>query len=207
MHGRFITIEGQDGAGKSTNLHFIESYLKSLQIDVHTTREPGGTQLGEQLREVLLYGTQLGVSDLAELLLMFAARAQHLNEIIYPALNAGKWVVSDRFTDATYAYQGAGRGMPYDQIELLEKVVQEGFQPDLTLLLDVPLKTAKSRGANNEQDRFEQQQDSFKVKVREYYLSLSESQPDRVKRIDASLPLKHVQAQIKYQLDQLIEAT
>ena len=205
VKGQFITIEGQDGAGKSTNLAFIKSFLKENSRQVYTTREPGGTKLGEQLRELLLFGTEYNCDDLTELLLMFASRSQHLNEIIFPKLNAGIWVVSDRFTDATYAYQGAGRGVSFKQIEILEKLVQDRFQPDLTLVLDIPLDVAKFRGANDTGDRFEQQQDAFKLRVRDYYLTLCQTQPDRVKRIDASLDIEQVQAQITLQLQQLID--
>lgn len=205
VKGQFITIEGQDGAGKSTNLDFIKSYLESKNLNVHTTREPGGTKLGEQLRDILLYGNDLGCVDSTELLLMFASRSQHLHEVIYPKLDSGTWVVSDRFTDATYAYQGAGRGVSFEQIRVLENLVQNTFRPILTFVLDIPLDIAKSRGANDGDDRFENQKDSFKHRVRDYYLSLCEKQSDRVKRIDASLDIEQVQAQIIEQLEMLLE--
>ena len=205
MKGQFITIEGQDGAGKSTNLDFIKYYLESKNIRVYTTREPGGTKLGEQLRDILLYGNELKCVDLTELLLMFASRSQHLHEVIYPKLESGTWVVSDRFTDATYAYQGAGRGVSIEQIKVLENLVQKAFRPILTLVLDIPLDIAKSRGANDDGDRFEQQQDSFKLRVRNYYLSLCQTRSDRVKCIDASLDIEQVQAQIIEHLDVLLE--
>ncbi len=204
--GRFITIEGQDGAGKSTNLAFIKSYLESQGVNVHTTREPGGTTLGETLRQTLLYQTDVACGDLTELLLMFAARAQHLEEVILPKLKIGEWVISDRFTDATYAYQGAGRGIASDQIQVLETLVQQHFKPALTLVLDIPLDVAKSRGATDDGDRFEQQRDQFKHRVREYYLALCKSEPDRVKCIDASQPLDLVQNQIASHLKPLLEA-
>ena len=205
MRGQFITIEGQDGAGKSTNLEFVKSFLESKKIEVYTTREPGGTKLGEQLRELLLFGTDLNCNDLTELLLMFASRSQHLHEVIYPELEKGTWVVSDRFTDATYAYQGAGRGVSIEQIKILENLVQDSFKPAMTLVLDIPLDLAKTRGAIDEGDRFEQQHDPFKLRVRNYYLSLCENEPDRVKRIDASVVLEQVQAQIIVQLESLID--
>ena len=205
MQGQFITIEGQDGAGKSTNLAFIKSFLESKNLNVYTTREPGGTKLGEQLRDLLLFGTEYNCDDLTELLLMFASRSQHLHEIILPKLESGDWVVSDRFTDATYAYQGAGRGVSFEQIKILEKLVQNTFKPALTLVLDIPLDIAKSRGANDSDDRFEQQQDAFKLRVRDYYLSLCQAQPNRVKRIDASLSIELVQAQITQQLERLLD--
>ena len=204
LKGQFVTIEGQDGAGKSTNIAFIKSYLESRNLDTYITREPGGTRLGERLRELLLFDTG-HQCDLTELLLMFASRSQHLYEVIYPNLESGKWVVSDRFTDATYAYQGAGRGMSIKQIEMLENLVQKSFRPALTLVLDVPLDIAKARGADDDGDRFEQQQDAFKLRVRDYYLYLCKSQPDRVKRIDASLALDCVQEQITVQLEQLLD--
>lgn len=205
MKGQFITVEGQDGAGKSTNLEFIKTFLESRNIDVHTTREPGGTRLGEQLRDILLYGTELQCDELTELLLMFASRSQHLHEVIYPKIDSGTWVVSDRFTDATYAYQGAGRGVSFDDIGILENLVQNTFRPVLTLVLDIPLDIAVSRGADNAGDRFEQQLDPFKLRVRDYYLSLCQTQSDRVKRIDASMDIKQVQAQIVEQLEQLLK--
>ncbi len=204
MKGRFITIEGQDGAGKSTNLEFVKQHLQTNGLIVHTTREPGGTALGENLRESLLYKTDIPCSDLTELLLMFAARAQHLEEVILPKLEAGIWVVSDRFTDATYAYQGAGRGIASEQIRILEQLVQQNFKPALTLVLDIPLDVAKSRGANNDGDRFEQQQDPFKLRVREHYQNLCKNESERVKCIDASQPLELVQKQIAVHLDLII---
>ncbi len=205
MRAQFITIEGQDGAGKSTNMAFIKSFLESRNIPVYTTREPGGTKLGEQLREILLYGTDVNCDDMTELLLMFASRSQHLNEVIYPRLKAGTWVVCDRFTDATYAYQGAGRGVCFDHIEVLENLVQKQFRPILTFVLDIPLDVARSRGASDHGDRFEKQLDPFKLRVREYYLSLCHEQSDRVKYIDASLDIEQVQAQITQQLEMLLE--
>ena len=204
MNGQFITIEGQDGAGKSTNLAFVKRYLESRGLPVYTTREPGGTVLGEKLRQILLYQTDAACSDLSELLLMFAARAQHLEEVILPKLDAGIWVVSDRFTDATFAYQGAGRGMPIEYIQSLEQLVQQKFRPALTLVLDIPLDVAKSRGANDDGDRFEQQQDQFKLRVREYYQNLCKNESERVKCIDASQSLESVQKQIAGYLNTVI---
>ncbi len=204
MNGKFITIEGQDGAGKSTNLEFIKKYLQTQNLEVHTTREPGGTELGEILRETLLYQTEIQCSNLTELLLMFAARSQHLQQVIYPKLAAGIWVVSDRFTDATYAYQGAGRGVCSQDIKTLELLVQKEFKPDLTLVLDIPLDIAKSRGAMNDGDRFEQQQDQFKLRVREYYQNLCKQESERVKCIDATQSLQQVQQAIVAQLKLLI---
>jgi len=204
MKGRFITIEGQDGAGKSTNLAFARDYLLSRGLKVHTTREPGGTRLGESLREILLYGSDLACTDMAELLLMFAARAQHLEEVIYPKLESATWVISDRFTDATYAYQGAGRGIGQDKIAVLETLVQGDFGPDLTILLDIPLETAITRGATNGGDRFESRQNSFKQRVRDFYRRLHDTEPERVKLVDAAQSLEQVQAVIASHLERLV---
>jgi dTMP kinase len=143
--GRFITVEGQDGAGKTTNLAFVRRRLEQARIAVLETREPGGTALGEMLREIVLHRRGLGVAPLAELLLIFAARAQHLQEKIEPALAGGTWVLCDRFTDATYAYQGGGCGLPEHSIGELERLVQGGLRPDLTLLLDVDTGTGMRR--------------------------------------------------------------
>ena len=165
--GRFITVEGSEGVGKSSNLDFIESLLREAGKDVVRTREPGGTELGETLRGILLDARQKAICDDAELLLMFAARAQHLAEVIRPALAAGKWVLCDRFTDATYAYQGGGRGIPFDRIAVLEQWVQGDLRPDLTLLLDMPVEAGLARaGARSEPDRFEQEQTTFFERVR-----------------------------------------
>jgi len=177
VSAKFITIEGQDGAGKSTNLEFIKNHLQERGLDVHTTREPGGTELGELLRETLLYQTEVQCGDLTELLLMFAARCQHLEQVILPKLKAGIWVVSDRFTDATYAYQGAGRGVSSQHIKTLEQLVQNSFKPNLTLVLDIPIDVAKARGATDSGDRFERQKDQFKLRVREYYQQLCYQEP------------------------------
>ena len=153
--GKFITVEGQDGAGKTTNIEFISDQLKQHGIDVLLTREPGGTKLGEELRNLILNGHDLPINDMAELLMMFAARAQHISEVIKPAIRAGTWVLCDRFTDATFAYQSGGRGLPPHSVETLQRLVQGELQPDLTLLLDVDLSTgqARSRQRNSGQDR------------------------------------------------------
>src|SRR6478735_7722012 len=143
--GKFITIEGGEGVGKSTNIACVESFLQSRSIPFIKTREPGGTPLAEELRGILLAPREEKVCEKTELLLMFASRAQHLQQIILPALQQGTWVICDRFTDATYAYQGGGRGLSFSVIETLEELVQEGLQPDLTLLLDVDVKTGLAR--------------------------------------------------------------
>ena len=160
--GRFITLEGTEGVGKSTNLRFIESVLQQHRIVYQLTREPGGTPLAEQVRELLLANRDEVVADDAELLLVFAARAQHLEQVIRPALAAGHWVLCDRFTDATYAYQGGGRGLSKKLIGQLESIVQRGLQPDLTILLDLPVEIGLARASQRAAlDRFENEQVTF----------------------------------------------
>ena len=197
MKPLFITVEGIEGAGKSSNIAFAENLLRSHGHDVLLTREPGGTPLGEELRELLLGHRHDGMHDLTELLLMFAARAEHLHGKILPALEDGKWVICDRFTDATYAYQGGGRQLDTSAIATLENLVQENRRPDLTLLLDLPVETGLARAAKrSEPDRFERQKLEFFQRVREAYLQIAHQQPERVKVIDASLELDLVQEQI-----------
>ena len=196
MRGKFITIEGQDGAGKSTNVSAMKEYLSSNSIDFIHTREPGGTELGEKLRELLLNSSE-SIADKSELLMMFAARAQHIESVIEPALSSGTWVLCDRFTDASYAYQGAGRGISFDDIALLESYVQQGLAPDLTLVLDLPVLLSEQRaGQRSAPDRFEQQQQDFKQKVRDCYLRRAQDEPTRMKVIDASKPLDDVKASV-----------
>ncbi|WP_417682901.1 dTMP kinase [Roseibium sp.] len=196
--GRFITVEGGEGVGKTTNLDFIEASLRAQGRDVVRTREPGGTPLAESVRELLLARRDEQVSDLTELLLVFAARAQHLEQVIKPALAAGKWVLCDRFTDATYAYQGAGRGMDMTAIATLEQLVQQTLRPDLTLLLDVPVEIGMARAsARSAPDRFESEQLQFFEAVRKLYLQRAEAEPDRFAVIDASPELPVVQQQIQ----------
>ena len=197
MQGKFITVEGSEGVGKSSNLAFIETYLTNVGINVLRTREPGGTPLGEAVRELLLDARQSAMCDDTELLLMFAARAQHLAEVIRPAIAAGQWVLCDRFTDATYAYQGGGRGVPMERIGILEDWVQGELRPDHTLLLDMPVAAGLERaGARSEPDRFEQEQQAFFERVRETYLARAKAEPNRFHIIDASPSLDKVQAQI-----------
>jgi len=195
--GRFITVEGGEGAGKSSNLAFVQSLLEAAGKPVLFTREPGGTPLGESIRELLLGHQHTGMADETELLLMFAARAEHLHRKILPALAQGTWVLCDRFTDASYAYQGAGRGIPREKIALLENFVQGGLRPDLTLLLDLPVETGLARAGNRSApDRFEQEARDFFDKVRQGYLRIAAEEPQRVRIIDASPALEQVQAQI-----------
>ena len=206
MKGKFITIEGSEGVGKSSNIAFIEHYLKISVKDFLLTREPGGTELGEKLREILLDARNQSISDDAELLLMFAARAQHLDQVILPALIEGKWVICDRFTDATYAYQGGGRGIPESRIEALENWVQNGLQPDLTFLLDMSVEDGLKRaGQRSEPDRFEQEKMEFFNNVRDTYLARAKKYYDRFRVINAAPALDVVQKQIEDVLVLLLE--
>jgi len=193
MRGKFITLEGVDGAGKSTHLAWLIEYLKKQGKEVIATREPGGTQLGETLRTVLL-SEPMHLET--EALLMFAARREHLDRLILPALAAGKWVVSDRFTDATYAYQGGGRGLPIEKIKALELWVQGNFQPDLTLVFDLPVEIASERlaHAGNAPDRFEQENRDFFNRVRNSYLERAATEYQRIKIIDSKNSIQDIQA-------------
>jgi dTMP kinase len=191
--GFFLTLEGAEGVGKSTNIEFITQYLEQRGIDYVLTREPGGTQLGEKIRELLLAVHEESMSELTELLLVFAARAQHLDKIIEPALAAGKWVVCDRFTDATFAYQGAGRGLSMETIGELESMVQGELRPDLTLILDLDPEIGMQRASNRgELDRFEREQMSFFRHVRQGYLDIAQAEPERCTVIDAAKSLEDV---------------
>ncbi|MCW8944176.1 MAG: dTMP kinase [Sedimenticola sp.] len=195
--GKFITVEGGEGAGKSSNLAFIRDLLEQSGCEVVFTREPGGTALGEDIRDLLLGHKHTGMASDTELMLMFAARAEHLNRLILPALNQGKWVLCDRFTDASYAYQGGGRGIDMSRIKLLETWVQKGVNPDLTLLLDLPVQTGLDRaGQRSEPDRFEVEQTAFFERVRTTYLERAQQEPDRFQIIDAAVTLPQVQEQI-----------
>jgi dTMP kinase len=207
MHrGRFITVEGGEGAGKSSNLDFIRRLLEAADKDVVYTREPGGTPLGEEIRQLLLGHRHTGMADDTELLLMFAARAEHLRRKILPALAAGSWVLCDRFTDASYAYQGAGRGMDQERIATLERFVQGDLHPDLTLLLDLPVELGLARaGGRSRPDRFESEAREFFERVRQGYLRIADREPQRVKVIDAGPPLEQVQQQIESVLHGFLE--
>lgn len=206
--GYFITIEGQDGAGKSSNIEAILNVLKKHDINFVTTREPGGTELGEVLRGVLLgsNSTYTGsISDMSELLLVFAARAQHLDQVIVPALEQGTWVVCDRFTDATFAYQCGGRDMGSETIERLQELVQGPLKPDMTVLLDVPVQVGEDRaGARSKPDRFELENIEFKQKVRDAYLKLANDEPNRVKLVNANNDLETVQGDVAQLTHQFI---
>ena len=196
MTPRFVTLEGPEGGGKSTNQAFVRDWLQERHCQVLTTREPGGTPVGESIRALLL-DPDGGMAADTELLLMFAARAEHLAARILPALQAGQWVVCDRFTDATYAYQGGGRGIPAARIAALESWVQGDRRPDLTLVLDVPGDIGDQRvAARGARDRFEQERAEFFTRVRRCYLDLAAQAPERYAVIDASAPLPVVQQRI-----------
>ena len=204
--GKFITLEGGEGAGKSSNIPFIETYLRERGINLLMTREPGGTALSERIRTILLDKQEQHMTSDTELLLMFAARAQHLEQVILPALQTGQWVVCDRFTDATYAYQGGGRGIPDQRIAVLEQWVQGDFRPDQTLIFDLPVATGLARaGERSTPDRFEQENLVFFERVRAAYLQRAEAAPQRYTIIDAAPDLQTVQHQIAATLDILLK--
>lgn len=205
MRGRFLTLEGSEGAGKSTNLQHIAQWLEQQQIPFVQTREPGGTELGEELRSVLLQPRSEPVDQLAELLIMFAARAQHLRQRIEPALAAGQWVLCDRFTDATYAYQGGGRGMSWDIIAQLETLVQQTLRPDAVILLDLPVEVGLQRaGQRGQLDRFEQENLGFFSRVRQAYLTRANAS-ESYHVVDASLTPEQVAQQISGVLAGLLQ--
>ena len=205
MTARFITVEGIEGAGKSTCIGFIQSYLANSGKQVVVTREPGGTALGEQIRHLLLDRKQTTMSIDTELLLMFAARAEHIAQVIRPALAAGQWVLSDRFTDASYAYQGGGRCVPAERIAVLEDWVQAELRPDLTLLLDIPVAMGLQRaGRRSTPDRFESEQQAFFERVRAAYLQQARTHARRYRVIDAAQALAQVEAQIQSALDEFL---
>ena len=195
MTAQFITFEGIDGAGKSTHIDFVATLLAERGVAVVRTREPGGTALGEQLRALLLHQT---MHLDTEALLMFASRREHLAQVIEPALHRGEWVISDRFTDASFAYQGGGRQMPIERLTQLEAWVHPDLQPDLTLLFDVPLEVARSRlQASRNLDKFEQEQSDFFGRVRAEYLRRAAQFPARFRIIDSTLPIDQVQQSLR----------
>ncbi|MFT7110490.1 MAG: dTMP kinase [Psychrobacter glaciei] len=204
MQGKFITIEGIEGVGKSTNIAFVKTWLESRGVNCILTREPGGTELGEALRDLLLHGGS--VANKAELLMMFASRAQHLEEKIKPALEQGMWVICDRFTDSTYAYQGGGRQLNLDWISSLEQLVHESFQPDLTLLLDAPVEIGRARAAKRgAADRIEAEDIAFFNRVREMFIARSQ-QSQRYSVVDATQALENVQLDIQTSLSSLLNS-
>ncbi len=196
MSGQFITLEGSEGAGKSTNVDAVCAALQQADIDFVRTREPGGTPMAEALRDTMLKQWHESVDGITELLLVFAARAQHLSHVIQPALAAGKWVVCDRFTDATFAYQGYGRQLDLAKLQTLESWVQAGLQPDLTLYLDLEPSIAEQRIADREKDRMEVERRDFFDRVRQGYLARA-AEHERFTTIDASQTLDLVQAQVQ----------
>lgn len=192
--GKFITLEGIDGAGKSTHVGTIVDFLRGKGRDVVVTREPGGTPLGENLRALLLSET---MNIDTEALLMFAARREHIAQVIAPALAAGRWVVSDRFTDSTYAYQGAGGGLPKDRIAALDRWVCGGLLPDLTLIFDVPVELAFGRLFKDQADRFESENRGYFERVRAGYLERAAAEPGRVRLVDGRKPLPEVKKEVE----------
>jgi dTMP kinase len=206
MKGRLITLEGGEGAGKSTCLQEIVSTLEQAGIKVVQGREPGGTILGEQIRSLLLDAENRQMCAQAELLLMFAARAQYVNECVVPALERGDWLVSDRYVDASYAYQGGGRGIPRERIGWLEHWVLGDLQPDLTLLLDLPPELGLARATSNRPaDRFEVEEHDFYARVRAAYLDRAQRQPARFRVIDAAQPLARVLTTVRTELSAFVK--
>ncbi|WP_296469942.1 dTMP kinase [Pigmentiphaga sp.] len=202
--GRFITLEGVDGAGKSTHLAWLVEQLRRYGLDVVQTREPGGTPLAEKLRELLL--TESMRLD-TETLLMFAARCEHVRTVIEPALAEGKWVVCDRFTDATYAYQGGGRGLPRERIAILEQWVHGDLQPDMTWLFDVPLSVSRERlGRSRALDRFERENDAFFERTRAAYHARAQADPARFRIVDTTRPMAQVREDLLAQLDDYVRS-
>lgn len=205
--GKLISIEGIEGAGKSTAMEFVKHYFSDNKMDIVWTREPGGTPIAEEIRNLVLHSTQKeSIEAEAELLLMFASRIQHMQKIILPALAQGKWVVTDRFIDASYAYQGGGRGVDTHYIEFLDRWIVGEMQPDLTLLLDVTpeIGFARTQIRGLDQDRIEHESSAFFQRVRQIYLDRAEKFPHRIHLIDATQNLKYVEKEIRHILDELM---
>lgn len=206
MTGLFITLEGPEGAGKSTNREYLAAKLRAEGIEVLLTREPGGTPLAERIRELLLAPSDESMHADTELLLVFAARAQHLAQVIRPALARGEIVLCDRFTDATYAYQGGGRGVSHERIAALENFVQGDLRPDLTLIFDLPVEVGLARAtARGRLDRFEQEGRTFFDAVRSTYLKRASAEPDRYRLVDAALSLPQVQQSLDALIPEMLE--
>ena len=206
MVGKFISIEGVEGAGKSTQVSFIQDYLTSLGKTVVVTREPGGTELSEKIRNLLLEPSPNSMDNDTELLLMFASRAEHVSKVINPALHRGEWVLCDRFLDATYAYQGAGRGIQRQRIQQIADWTLKGLTPDLTLLFDLPVELGLERVLERKggMDRFEQEKINFFKKIRKSYLKSAKAEPNRIKIVDASLSRTKIQKQLTQLIKPLI---
>ena len=201
--GKFITLEGVDGAGKTTHIEFIKNYLSDLNINYVMTREPGGTALGEKLRDILLHDE---MNPQTETMLMFAARNEHIDKVIRPNLMKGTIVISDRFTDATYAYQAGGKGVKDEKIDILKKWVQEDLRPDLTFLFDLSVEVSIERlNKTRKLDKFEREDKSFHKKIREKYLTLVEASPERFCVLNSEASIEKIQNQIKLKLDKVIE--
>jgi dTMP kinase len=206
MRGRFITVEGIEGTGKSTNIDFLTTRIEARGHNVVTSREPGGTPMAEKIRQLLLDHGQEPLPAIAELLLFFAARSLHLQNMILPALDEGTWVISDRFTDASRAYQAAGRGLPADSVETLAGWVLSGLEPDLTILLDAPAEIGMRRAASRGKgDRMDNETLDFYERVREAYLQLADRDPERFVVVNADQPLEAVQREIEQGLDRLFD--
>jgi len=202
-YGLFLTLEGVDGAGKSTHLSYIQECLEAHQLSVCVTREPGGTELGETLRELLLHHS---MTLETECLLMFAARHEHIQKVILPALRNGQWVLCDRFTDASFAYQGEGRGLGAERVSVLEQWVHPGFQPDKTWLFDVPLEIARQRMTRTRVlDRFEQQDVNFFLRTQQGYYDRVHQDPDRFFMVDASRSIEEIRQQLQVDVKQLVQ--
>jgi len=205
--GQFITVEGIEGVGKSTNIDTLVARIEAAGHKVLTTREPGGTPYAEDIREILMNRSDEPVPEIAELLLMFAARSFNVNNVILPALEAGTWVVCDRFTDSTRAYQGGGRGIPMETIDRVADWVHGDTWPDLTILLDAPVEVGMERAGNrSEPDRFEQERHEFFQRVRECYLQIAASEPDRFVVIDTTQTIDEVREEMSALADQVIGA-
>ena len=206
MNGKFISIEGIEGAGKSTQLTFIKNYLAEQGKTIVVTREPGGTELGEQIRTLLLSPSDTPMSVNTELLLMFAARAEHVAQVIMPALERGDWVISDRFTDATFAYQGGGRGIDRQRIEQIAQWTLNGLKPDVTFLFDLPVEVGQQRviSRNEDIDRFEQEKVDFFQKIRDCYLQRAEDEPERIKVIDSTKSIADISTQLSRILETIV---
>ena len=206
MAGKFISIEGVEGAGKSTQVSFIQDYLTSLGKTVVVTREPGGTELSEKIRNLLLEPSPNSMDNDTELLLMFASRAEHVSKVINPALHRGESVLCDRFLDATYAYQGAGRGIQRQRIQQIADWTLKGLTPDLTLLFDLPVELGLERVLERKggMDRFEQEKINFFKKIRKSYLKSAKAEPNRIKIVDASLSRTKIQKQLTQLIKPLI---
>ena len=201
--GKFITLEGVDGAGKTSHIEFIKEYLTNLKFDFIMTREPGGTELGERLREILLHDE---MTPKTETILMFAARNEHIEKVIRPGLTSGAIVISDRFTDASYAYQSGGKGVEDEEIDVLKDLVQKNLQPDLTFLFDLPVEVSIKRLKKTRKlDKFEKEEKDFHENVRKKYLMLAKNNPKRFSVLNSEKSIDEIQSQIKIKLDELLK--